>query len=426
MQYDAVIFDLDGTLTDSGRGIVECTRYALQKAGRPVPSDDILQLFLGPPLADSFMRYCGMNEEEAARATDDYRERYLPIGWRENKVFAGIRPLLRALSERGVYLAVATGKPKHTSIDILRYYGLLQYFDKVAGPAPQDLHADKGELIRRVLPAGKHTVMVGDTAGDIIGARDAGIDSIAVLYGYGKNEDVLSAKPTYLVSDVQGLQTLLLGETVGERGFFISVEGLDGCGKTTQMKTLCGLLDDFGYAVHMTREPGGCPVAERIRDILLAQKENGLTDVAEAILFAASRAQHVHDVIRPCVQAGKAVISDRFLDSSVAYQGGGRQLGTEKVLKINEPAVDGCMPDVTVYLKIDHQTAMARRVHATQPDRIEQQNEAFFARVENAYEQMLARDAERFLVVDGRKTREQVAQEIRSQLPPMLLKRGVL
>ena len=426
MQYDAVIFDLDGTLTDSRQGIVECTRYALQKEGRPVPSDEILQLFLGPPLADSFMRYCGMNEEEAARATDDYRERYLPIGWRENKVFAGIRPLLRALSEQGVYLAVATGKPEHTSIDILRYYGLLQYFDKVAGPTPQDLHADKGDLIRRVLPEGKRAVMVGDTAGDIIGAQDAGIDSIAVLYGYGENEKVLSAKPTYAVSDVEGLQRLLFNKTVTERGFFISVEGLDGCGKTTQMKTLCALLDDFGYAVHTTREPGGCPVAERIREILLAQKENGLTDVAEAILFAASRAQHVHDVIRPCVQAGKVVISDRFLDSSVAYQGGGRQLGTEKVLKINEPAVDGCMPDVTVYLKIDHQTAIARRVHASQPDRIEQQSDAFFARVESAYDEMLKLDAERFLVIDGKRTADEVAQEIRDKLPPMLLKRGVL
>ncbi len=426
MQYNAVIFDLDGTLTDSRQGIVECTRYALQKEGRPVPPDEVLRLFLGPPLADSFMRYCGMNEEEAARATDDYRERYLPIGWRENKVFAGIRPLLRALSERGVYLAVATGKPEHTSIDILHYYGLLQYFDKVAGPTPQDLHADKGDLIRRVLPEGKRAVMVGDTVGDIRGAQDAGIDSIAALYGYGENGKVLSAKPTYAVSDVQGLQRLLLGKTVTERGFFISVEGLDGCGKTTQMKMLCSLLDDFGYAVHTTREPGGCPVAERIREILLAQKENGLTDVAEAILFAASRAQHVHDVIRPCVQAGEVVISDRFLDSSVAYQGGGRQLGTEKVLKINEPAVDGCMPDVTVYLKIDHQTAIARRVHASQPDRIEQQSDAFFALVESAYNEMLKLDAERFLVIDGKRTADEVAQEIRDKLPPMLLKRGVL
>ena len=172
LPYDAVIFDLDGTLTDSEKGIRLCTEYALEKMGQPIPPPETLRRFLGPPLADSFMRWCGMTEEEAARGTDLYRESYIPVGWRENRVYPRIRALLHALKERGAYLAVATGKPQHTSVEILRYFGLLPYFDAVAGPDNRDLHADKADLIRRVLPEGRKAVMVGDIAGDIKGARE--------------------------------------------------------------------------------------------------------------------------------------------------------------------------------------------------------------------------------------------------------------
>ena len=170
LKYDAVIFDLDGTLTDSRPGIFACTEYALKKLGFPVPPEATLQRFLGPPLAESYMKYCGMTEEQAAYATEIYRERYIPIGWKENSVYPRIRALLAALKERGAYLAVATGKPEHTSVDILRYFGLLEYFDAVAGPTPGDMHADKGSLIRRVLPEGRRAVMIGDIAGDVKGA----------------------------------------------------------------------------------------------------------------------------------------------------------------------------------------------------------------------------------------------------------------
>ncbi len=196
LNYDAVIFDLDGTLTDSRPGIFACAEYALKKMGLPVPTEATLQRFLGPPLAESYMKYCGMTEEQAAYATDLYRERYNPIGWKENSVYPHIRALLAALKERGAYLAVATGKPEHTSVEILRYFGLLQYFDAVAGPTPGELHADKGTLIRRVLPVGRKAVMIGDIAGDIKGARDAAVDSIAALYCYAERAETLAQYPT--------------------------------------------------------------------------------------------------------------------------------------------------------------------------------------------------------------------------------------
>lgn len=426
MLYEAYIFDLDGTLTDSEEGILRSARYALQRMGRPIPGDDVLRRFLGPPLADSFMKFCGMDEEEAKRATELYRERYIPIGWRENAVYPGVRAMLRELKRQGAYLAVATGKPEHTSRDILRYYGLYDYFDDVAGPRPEDLHADKGELIKRVLPAGKKAVMVGDCEGDILGAHARGIDSVAALYGYDGDHQLKGANPTHLVNDVFELQVLFLGHTVKDEGFFVSVEGLDGCGKTTQMDALSKTLTDFGFSVKRTREPGGCPVSEEIRKIVLAQKENGLTKETEALLFAASRAQHVSDVILPAIRAGKAVLCDRFVDSSIAYQGGGRGLGEKTVQEINAPAVNGCMPDITVYLKIDHATSIARRVHASSPDRIERQDDAFFARVEAAYDALLKREPERFIVVDARAGIEAVAEDAREKLAARLKEKGLV
>ena len=209
LTYDAVIFDLDGTLTDSRPGIIACAEYALEKMGFPVPPEETLSRFLGPPLADSFIRYCGMNEEQAARATDLYRERYIPVGWKENGVYPRIRALLAALKERGAYLAVATGKPQRISEEVLRYFGLLKYFDAVAGPAPQDLHADKGTLIRRVLPQGRKAVMIGDIAGDIKGAHDAGVNAIAALYGYGNRDETLAQRPAHAAETTRELCDLL-------------------------------------------------------------------------------------------------------------------------------------------------------------------------------------------------------------------------
>ena len=146
-----------------------------------------------------------------------------------------------------------------------------------------------------------------------------------------------------------------------------------------------------------------------------------MTAETEALLYAASRAQHVREKIRPAVQAGRVVLCDRFLDSSVAYQGGGRQLGIDEVLSINAPAVDGTLPDLTVYLDIDHRIAMARRCAASEPDRLEMEADSFHGRVEDGYHQLIARNPDRFAVVNAEKSREEIAEEIAGKVLNKLL-----
>ena len=426
MRYDAVIFDLDGTLSDSAPGIRNCILYALHKMGKEIPPDETIRRFLGPPLVESFVKYCGMTEEEAWEATELYRERYIPVGAYENAVYPGIRPLLRALKKQGVFVGIATGKPEQSSKNILDRFCLTPYIDALAGPAPECMHADKAELISRILPKGAHAVMVGDSVTDITGGQQCGLDTIAALWGYGFEKELLGVHPTYGAKNTKQLQQILLGQEIPEKGVFLSAEGMDGCGKTTQMGVIEDVLRGLGFPVYRTREPGGCPVGESIRQILLAKEENGLTPLAEALLFAASRAQHVHDVILPRVNQGEAVVSDRFVDSSIAYQGGGRELGVDAVARINEPAVKNAMPDLTIYLRIDHKTSIARRLCAAVPDRIEQQPDAFFARIEQAYEVLVQKNPERFLVIDAVQSIEAVSEQIRQQLPPALSKKGLL
>ena len=147
----------------------------------------------------------------------------------------------------------------------------------------------------------------------------------------------------------------------------------------------------------------------------------GMTAEAEALLFAASRAQHVREVIRPTVAAGKVLLCDRFVDSSVAYQGGGRELGVQRVLDINAPAVDGTMPAATVYLDIDHTAAMARRSAASELDRMELEAETFHARVEAAYRELIARDPARFVVVDATRKQEEIGEDAAARVLARLM-----
>ena len=426
LPYDAVIFDLDGTLTDSEKGIRLCAEYALAKMGRPIPTPEIMRRFMGPPLADSFMRWCGMTEEEAARGTDLYRERYIPIGWRENRVYPRIRALLDALKRRGAYLAVATGKPQHTSVEILRYFGLLPYFDAVAGPDNRDLHADKADLIRRVLPEGRKAVMVGDTAGDIKGAQDAGVASVAALYGYGDNGEILAQRPDHAAETTDDLCELLCPGMDAPKGAFITLEGVDGCGKSTQAAALAERLSDFGYTVRRTREPGGCPIAEEIRKILLAKEDGGMCAETEALLFAAARAQHVKEVILPAVQRGEIVLCDRFVDSSLVYQGGARGLEESWIREINRAAYREGAPDATLYLRMSHENALKRRFSASQPDRIEQAGDAFHARTEAAFEKLYQQNPDRFIAVNADQDRDKVTDEAFGKLFRRLTERGVL
>ena len=193
---------------------------------------------------------------------------------------------------------------------------------------------------------------------------------------------------------------------------FVSFEGLDGCGKTTQARLLARALEETGVEVVLTREPGGTPLGEQIRDLVL--HGDHVAPWAEAALYAAARAQHVEELIRPALARGATVICDRYVDSSVAYQGAGRKLGVEEVLALNLTAVGGLLPDVTFLVESDIDTALARV--GDKADRIERAEAAFWPRVAAAYRALAARFPERYVVIDGRRGVAEVATEIRDNV----------
>ena len=153
MRYDTVILDLDGTITESAPGIMRSAAYALEKMGRPVPGEDVLRRFVGPPLVDSFIRYCGLTEAEAMEAIEIYRERHTVLGWKEARVYTGIAPMLIALKRAGAYIALASSKPLPLCKETLAYFGLLPLFDRLSAPPYSATKADKEQLILDALPA---------------------------------------------------------------------------------------------------------------------------------------------------------------------------------------------------------------------------------------------------------------------------------
>ena len=193
---------------------------------------------------------------------------------------------------------------------------------------------------------------------------------------------------------------------------FVSFEGLEGCGKTTQARLLAEALGADGVDVVSTREPGGTPLGEEIRSLVL--HGDHVAPWAEVALYAASRAQHVVDVIRPALARGATVVCDRYLDTSVAYQGAGRGLGVDVVLELNLRVVEGLLPDVTVLVELDVETALSRV--GGKRDRIERADAAFWPVVAEAYRELAARFPERYVVVDGRLPVEELAAEVRDRL----------
>ncbi len=179
---------------------------------------------------------------------------------------------------------------------------------------------------------------------------------------------------------------------------FISFEGLDGCGKTTQAAMLADALELEGREVVRVREPGGTPTGERIRELLLDPAAR-IGPAAEALLYAAARAQLVQDVIAPALARGSVVIADRFIDSSLAYQGVGRGLGLERILTVNQLATGGLMPDATLLLRLGVDEASRRR--GTAPDRIEAEHAGFHAAVAGGFDAAAARFPERIRIVDA-------------------------
>ena len=193
---------------------------------------------------------------------------------------------------------------------------------------------------------------------------------------------------------------------------FVSFEGLDGCGKTTQARLLARTLEETGVEVVLTREPGGTPLGEQVRDLVLHGDHVG--PWAEAALYAAARAQHVEELIRPALARRATVVCDRYVDSSVAYQGAGRELGVEEVLALNLTVVGGLLPDLTFLVEIDIDTALARV--GDKGDRIERAGAEFWPRVAEAYRALAARFSERYVVIDGDRGIDEVAAEIRDHI----------
>lgn len=424
MHYDkCVIFDLDGTLTQSEEGIWNCVRYTAEKLALPVPDAATLRRFIGPPLQYSFRTYMGLSAEEAEEATQIYRSRYQIDGLFENRVYPGVRRLLRCLKKQGCWVAVATGKPQSPSERIVEHFGLTPFIDRIVGPAG-DIGAEKEGLIRAALPESYDEAwMVGDRKFDVEGGKAVGVKTLGAGWGYGGEKELRAAGCDAYAATVEDAIGLLC-PGVSVDGAFVSMEGPDGSGKTTQMALLTDALERYGFEIARTREPGGCNVAEAIRGVLLDRRNMGMTGMTEALLYAAARAQHVHDVIRPAVAAGKVLLCDRFLDSSVAYQGGGRRLGVQTILDINAPAVDGMMPLATVYLDIDHTAALRRRAAVAELDRLEMEADSFHARTEAAYRELIAREPGRFIVVNGSRDAETVGREVAEKVLARLMEAG--
>lgn len=415
--YDAVVFDLDGTLFDAEEGIVSSVVKAMKEMGLEIPQGAQLRQVVGPPLRYSFHDLLNVPSERLDEAADRYAHIFRSEGMYRYSVYPGIRTMLRVLKENGIYVALASSKPRDLCEHILRHYGLRHYFDRVIGETDSHAKLGKPEMIRRALPEHyERAAMVGDRLYDMEGAKAAGVDGVGAVYGCGSVEELQNAGATLLVSDADELRELLCPGAAVPRGFFLSMEGPDGCGKTTQANLLEQSLRQLGFDLVRTREPGGCPISEKIRQIILDTENAEMCGTCEALLYAASRAQHVHQVIRPAVEAGKVVLSDRFVDSSVAYQGGGRAMGVDMIRQINEPAVDGMLPDATVYLAIDHTTAMNRRLSASRPDRLEMESGAFHGRVQAAYEELINRDRQRFIVVSGDQPVEEIARQVLRQV----------
>ena len=192
----------------------------------------------------------------------------------------------------------------------------------------------------------------------------------------------------------------------------ISFEGTDGCGKSTQMKKLAEYLKRRGYEVVSTREPGGCPISERIREVILSLDSKGMTAECEALLYAAARVEHVRSVILPALKSGKIVLCDRFLDSSIAYQAYGRELGEDFIRQINKAATDLIMPDRTLMFDIERETAKARMAQGAPLDRLELEKEDFFTRVSRAYDRIAQAEPQRIVRIDSGRSIEEVFEDV--------------
>lgn len=215
--YNAVLFDFDGTVADTGCGIFNGIRYALNAFGMPMPEEHTLRRFIGPPLHDSFKEIFGMDAARCAEAVKIYREYYVRQGMFELTVYDGMRELLARLHERGTRLGIASSKPEVFLRQITAHLELDDLFDVVAGSDIQYIHSDKAGIIRRAMETlaladAERALMVGDRYFDIEGAKSVGIDSVGVLFGYGERDELEAAGATYIAAAPEEIYPLAVGE----------------------------------------------------------------------------------------------------------------------------------------------------------------------------------------------------------------------
>ena len=201
-----------------------------------------------------------------------------------------------------------------------------------------------------------------------------------------------------------------------KRGLFVTVEGTDGCGKTTQIRNIIDHLSSLGCRVVLTREPGGTRISENIRSIILDPTFTEMHSITELMLYSAARAQLVEQVIKPSIAKSETVICDRYIDSFYAYQGYGRGLDMDMLKKITSLAIDDMIPDITIFLDLDPEIGLRRRMNAANGDRIENEQIEFHRRVYDGYKQLARENPDRIKIIDATRSVEEVWQDVRRQL----------
>jgi dTMP kinase len=199
---------------------------------------------------------------------------------------------------------------------------------------------------------------------------------------------------------------------INEEGLFITIEGGDGSGKSTQIKLLEKFFKEKGFKVILTREPGGTVISEEIRKIILNKEYTNMSYMTEALLYAAARAQHVEEFIKPNIEAGNIVICDRYIDSSIVYQGYARGLGVEKVKAINKHAINGLIPDLTILLDLSSEEGITRKKSQKELDRLEMEKDDFHKKVREGYRTLAKKHCNRIILIDAMKTVTEIHEKI--------------
>jgi len=204
------------------------------------------------------------------------------------------------------------------------------------------------------------------------------------------------------------------------KGIFISIEGTDGSGKTTQINLVKDYLEEKGHNVVITREPGGTRISEKIRSIILDPENKEMCKTTEMLLYASSRAQLIYEVIKPALKTGKIVICDRFIDSSFAYQGYGREIRLDYITGVNNVALDGVMPDLTFFFDLSPETALSRRLASSGADRIEREDIEFHMKVYQGYKRLARLHPERIKMINAERSVEEIFNDVKKWLDRLL------